>query len=216
MKQDYAVATMQEIPTNAIWLFLVFGAAVGVLGAGYNRLLLRLVAFAERLRAFPVPARAAAIGFVIGSIAWFQPGWVGGGDDIAQNVLNGRFQIGLFLGITAIRFVIGPLSYAAGTPGGLFAPIIALGALLGVAAGCAQQIVLPGLVPSPVAFAVAGMAAFFTATIRAPITGIVICLEMTGCYSLFFPLLATCLGAYLVPTLMKNVPIYDALAAPRN
>ena len=66
---------------------------------------------------------------------------------------------------------------------------------------------------SPLAFAVAGMAAFFTATIRAPLTGIVICLEMTGCYSLFFPMLATCLGAYLIPTLLKDAPIYDALAA---
>ena len=216
MKQDYAVQAMPEIPAEAIWLFLLFGACIGLFGAGYNRLLMQLVSFAERLRAVPVAVRAAAVGFVIGSIAWFHPGWVGGGDDITQNVLNGRLQIGLFLGIAAVRFFIGPLSYVAGTPGGLFAPIIALGALLGTAAGCAQHLVTPELVPSPVAFAVAGMAAFFTATIRAPITGIVICMEMTGCYSLFFPVLATCLGAYLVPTLLKNVPLYDALAARRS
>lgn len=216
MAQDYTVPAMPEIPVGAIGLFLVFGSVIGLLGAGYNRLLLSLLSLAQRLRSVPAAARAAAIGFVIGSIAWFLPAWVGGGDAITQNVLGGHFQIGLFIGIAALRFVIGPLSYAAGTPGGLFAPIIALGALLGAAAGCALQFVLPELVPSPVAFAVAGMAAFFTATIRAPITGIVICMEMTGCYSLLFPLLATCLAAYLVPTLFKNVPIYDALAAPRN
>ena len=60
---------------------------------------------------------------------------------------------------------------------------------------------------------VVGMAAFFTATVRARLTGIVICLEMTGCYSLCIPMLATCLGAYLIPTLLKDPPIYDALAA---
>ena len=216
MKQDYAAPAMPDIPTSAIWLFFLFGAVIGFFGAGYNRLLMALVTLAERLRSIPGVVRAAVIGFVIGSIAWFLPGWVGGGDTITQSVLNGRFQIGLFLGIAAVRFFIGPISYAAGTPGGLFAPVIALGALFGAAAGCAQQIVAPELVISPVAFAVAGMAAFFTATIRAPITGIVICMEMTGSYTLFFPLLATCLGAYLVPTLMKNLPIYDALSAPRR
>ena len=64
------------------------------------------------------------------------------------------------------------------------------------------------------AFAVAGMAAFFTASIRAPLTGIVICLEMTGCYELFLPMLAACVGSYLVPTLLRSEPIYDALAKP--
>ena len=214
--QDYTVPAIPESPAGAIWLFLIFGVVAGFIGTGYNRLLLWLVSLSERLRGIPVAARAAAVGFAIGGIAWFLPAWVGGGDTITQNVLNGRFQAGIFLGMLAVRFFIGPLSYAAGTPGGLFAPIIALGALFGAAAGCAQQAIVPELVPSPIAFAVAGMAAFFTATIRAPITGIVICMEMTGCYSLFFPLLATCLGAYLVPTLLKNVPIYDALAAPRN
>ena len=85
--------------------------------------------------------------------------------------------------------------------------------LIVAASGALNHAVLPALVPSPLAFAVAGMAAFFTATIRAPLTGIVICLEMTGCYSLFFPMLATCLGAYLIPTLLKDPPIYDALSA---
>ena len=134
MRQDYIVQAMPEIPANSIWLFLIFGAGIGFLGAGYNRLLMWLVSFAQRLRDVPVAARAGAIGFVIGSIAWFLPGWVGGGDDLTQNMLNGRFQIGIFISIAAVRFFIGPLSYVAGTPGGLFAPIIALGALFGTAA----------------------------------------------------------------------------------
>jgi CIC family chloride channel protein len=88
-----------------------------------------------------------------------------------------------------------------------------MGALVGAAAGTLGHACLPEFVPSPLAFTVAGMAAFFTATVRAPLTGIVICLEMTGCFPLFFPMLTTCLGAYLVPTLLKNLPIYDSLAS---
>ena len=214
MPQDYAVPVIPEAPSQAVWLFILFGTVIGILGVLYNRLLLGLVAFSGRLKKFPIPARAAAIGFLVGMVGWFAPNWVGGGDDITQSILANRSEVWLLLGIASLRFFLGPLSYSAGTPGGLFAPIIALGAIVGAAVGSLNHALLPDLVPSPLAFAVAGMAAFFTATIRAPLTGIVICLEMTGCYSLFFPMLATCLGAYLIPTLLKDQPIYDALAAP--
>ncbi|MCX6968646.1 MAG: H(+)/Cl(-) exchange transporter ClcA [Verrucomicrobia bacterium] len=213
MPQDYAVPVIPEAPPQAVWLFFLFGLAIGILGVLYNRLLLAFLAAGAKWKTIPVPVRAAAIGFLMGSFAWFAPKWIGGGDDITQSILASRSEVWLLLGIASLRFFLGPLSYSAGTPGGLFAPIIALGAIVGAATGSLNHALLPALVPAPLAFAVAGMAAFFTATIRAPLTGIVICLEMTGCYSLFFPMLATCLGACLIPTLLKNAPIYDALAA---
>ncbi|MEI6035331.1 MAG: H(+)/Cl(-) exchange transporter ClcA [Verrucomicrobiae bacterium] len=212
MPQDYSVPALPAPPAAAAWMFFLFGAAVGILGVAYNRLLVRILAISENLRGIPIPAKAAAIGFVIGTVGWIAPGWIGGGDDITQAILANRPHVWLLLGISFLRFFLGPLSYAAGTPGGLFAPVVAMGALLGAAAGALLHVWMPELVPSPLAFTVVGMAAFFTATVRAPLTGIVICLEMTGCYSLFFPMLATCLGAYLVPTLLKNLPIYDSLA----
>lgn len=213
MPQDYAVPVVPEAPAQATWLFFLFGLLVGILGVLYNRLLLAVLSIGSKLDKVPVPLRAAVIGFCVGSVAWFAPDWVGGGDNITQAILANRSEVWLLLGIASLRFFLGPLSYSAGTPGGIFAPVIALGAIVGAASGALNHALLPALVPSPLAFAVAGMAAFFTATIRAPLTGIVICLEMTGCYSLFFPMLATCLGAYLIPTLLKAPPIYDALAA---
>ena len=213
MPQDYAVPAIPDVPASATWLFFIFGTAIGILGVLYNRLLIGLLAFGSKLEKIPVALRAAAIGFLMGSVAWFAPKWVGGGDNITQSILASRSDVWLLLGVASLRFFLGPFSYSAGTPGGLFAPVIALGAIVGAASGALDHALLPGLVPSPLAFAVAGMAAFFTATIRAPLTGIVICLEMTGCYSLFFPMLVTCLGAYLIPTLLKDPPIYDALSA---
>jgi len=153
---------------------------------------------------------------VVGCFVWAMPDWAGGGDNLTQNALNGNPVIGVFCLVAFLRFFLGPLSYAAGTPGGLFAPIIALGALLGAVVGQGLHGVLPGLVPSPTAFAVAGMAALFTATVRAPLTGIVICLEMAGCFPLFLHLLAACLGAHLASSLLRDRPIYDALADPEH
>lgn len=212
MPQDYAVPVVPEAPALAAGLFFVFGAGVGVLGVVYNRLLLRLLWFSRGLGAAGTRWKAAVIGAVIGTLAWFAPDWVGSGDEITQNVLAGHRELLVLAAMAFARFFLGPLSYSAGTPGGLFAPVVAMGALVGALAGSILHALSPDLVPSPLAFAVAGMAAFFTASVRAPLTGLVICLEMTGCYGLFFPMLATCLGAYLIPTLLKDRPIYDALA----
>jgi CIC family chloride channel protein len=193
-------------------VYLALGAALGLAGALYNKILLVLVSARNPLQKISAPPRALLIGGIVGAVAWFLPNDATGGDSLTQQVLQGYGTAGLLLTIAIARFFMGPLSYAAGTPGGLFAPVVALGALLGAAFGQSLHALWPDLAPSPAAFAVAGMAAFFSATIRAPLTGIVICLEMTGCYGLFLPMLATCLGAYLVPTLLRIEPIYDALS----
>lgn len=214
MGQDFRVADVAPGPVANLWLYLLFGMALGFLGAAYNRLLLGFASPRRTLQKIPAPLRALGIGAVVGVVAWFLPADIGGGDPLTQIVLQGHGSIGLLPSIALARFFLGPLSYAAGTPGGLFAPVVALGALMGAASGLALHELSPILVPSPLAFAVTGMAAFFTASIRAPLTGIVICLEMTGCFELFLPMLAACAGSYLTATLLRSEPIYDALAKP--
>jgi CIC family chloride channel protein len=214
MGMNFRVQDVASGPVENIPLYLAFGILLGALGVLYNRLLLGMVSSKSPLQKIPSPLRALGIGAAVGLVAWFLPDDSGGGDPITQGVLAGQGSIALLLTIALARFFLGPLSYAAGTPGGLFAPVVALGALLGAVSGMALNSLAPDLVPSPTAFAVAGMAAFFTASIRAPLTGIVICLEMTGCYELFLPMLAACAGSYLAATLLRGEPIYDALAKP--
>jgi CIC family chloride channel protein len=214
MGPDLSVAGVDAGPVTNLPVYILLGAALGLAGALYNKIVLILVSNRNPLQKISAPPRAFLIGGLVGIVAWLLPNDATGGDTITQQVLQGYGTPLLLLTIAMARFFMGPLSYSAGTPGGLFAPAVTLGALLGAAFGQLLHALSPELAPSPIAFAVAGMAAFFTATIRAPLTGIVICLEMTGCYDLFLPLLATCLGAYLVPTLLRSEPIYDALAKP--
>jgi CIC family chloride channel protein len=107
-----------------------------------------------------------------------------------------------------IRFVLGPISYAAGTPGGLFAPMLVLGAQSGLILGKVFDHWFPSLAEQPTAFAVVGMAAFFTAIVRAPVTGIVLVTEMTGDFTLLLPMLLACFAAMAMPTLMRNPPLH--------
>ena len=74
-----------------------------------------------------------------------------------------------------------------------------------------SRLAFPELDVQPVAFAVVGMAAFFTAVVRAPVTGIVLIIEMTASFSMFLPMLAACFKAMLVPTLLGEAPIYNSL-----
>jgi CIC family chloride channel protein len=137
---------------------------------------------------------------------------VGGGDPITQRTLEGIGTLALIPLLFSLRFGLGAVSYAAATPGGLFAPLLVLGAQLGLFFGLACQSLFSGLHIQPEAFAVVGMAAFFAGVVRAPLTGIVLVTEMIGNVTMLLPMMGGCFAAMLVTTLLRNPPIYDSLS----
>jgi CIC family chloride channel protein len=167
--------------------------------------------WAERLRRWPVARRAALIGAAVGLLAWWAPGLVGGGDAITQRMLTGTEALVMLAFVFILRFGLGAVSYAAATPSGLFAPMLVLGSQSGLLFGTLCSRWFPSMAPYPTAFAVVGMAAFFTAVVRAPLTGIVLVTEMTASVTLLLPMLGACFAAMVVPTLLRNVPIYETL-----
>ena len=110
-----------------------------------------------------------------------------------------------------MRYALGAASHSAFTPGGLFAPLLLLGAQLGLLCGVIAGAAFPGLGIDPVSFAVVGMAAFFVGVVRAPVTGIVLVIEMTAAFTSLLPMLAASFAAMLVAQWMGSAPIYDSL-----
>jgi chloride channel protein, CIC family len=205
---DFHLGTLVA-PTLAIRpLFFVLGAFAGLMAVVFNRTLLQTMATMDRL---PAEARAALVGAAVGALAWVLPDLVGGGDPITQRTLLGAGTLGLLPPVFLLRFALGALSYSAGTPGGLFAPLLTLGAQFGLFFGLACQLAFPGLHVQPEGFAVVGMAALFTGIVRAPLTGIVLATEMTADVTMLLPMLGACAMAMLTPTLMHDPPIYDSL-----
>jgi chloride channel protein, CIC family len=216
---DFAVEPLNHVPPLGQPLFLVLGAIAGLLAVGYNRLLLGSIALVARFDRVPTEWRAAVIGAAVAVVAWFAPGLVGGGDPITQRTLSGAVVLAFLPVAFLIRALLGSASYAAGTPGGLFAPMLVLGAQLGLLCGVWSAALFPNLGIPPQAFAVVGMAAFFTGVVRAPMTGIVLIIEMTAAFNMLLPMLIACFAAMLVPTLLGDTPIYEALrdrASPKN
>ncbi|MDI9846627.1 H(+)/Cl(-) exchange transporter ClcA [Rhodoblastus sp. 17X3] len=208
---DFQVAALLPVSAGARILYLVAGGVAGALAVAYNRTLLATLAFCNGLTLIPPVLRAAGIGGGVGALAWFAPSLVGGGDALTQSALLGHGDlIGLGLVFLA-RFGLGAISYAAGAPGGLFAPLLTLGAQSGLMFGLLCKALFPGAGIEPESFALVGMAAFFTGVVRAPLTGIVLVTEMTANTSLLLPMLGACFTAMLIPNLVRNEPIYDSL-----
>ena len=208
---DFNVESSPYPGFGTVPIHLALGVVAGFLGVIYNRTILVTLETTERFRGWPVELRAALVGAAVGITAWFAPGWVGGGDAITQRALVGAETATLLPSIFLFRFGLGAVSYAARTPGGLFAPMLVLGAQSGLFFGIFCNQWFPEVSADPRALAVAGMAAFFTGVVRAPLTGIVLVIEMTASFTLLLPMLSACFAAMVVPTLLRDPPIYDSL-----
>jgi chloride channel protein, CIC family len=196
----------------AVWpLYFATGITAGLAAALYNRAVLGAVTLADRLGRTPVELQAAFIGAAVAILAWFLPDLVGGGDPVTQRLLAGGASLPLIPLAFLLRFGLGAVSYAARTPGGLFAPMLALGTQLGLVAGLVARAAFPHLAIEPEAFAVVGMAAFFAGVVQAPVTGIVLVTEMTAAFTTLLPMLAAAFAAMLTANLMRSPPIYDSL-----
>lgn len=211
VQPDFALATLPYSEFSVVPTYLVLGLLIGVVGVAYNRAIIGTLAAANSMKRVPVEARAAMIGAGVAVLAWFAPSWVGGGDPITQQALNARTAIAILPLFFAVRFALGAISYAAGTPGGLFAPLLVLGAQAGLYFGYFATRWFPVAGTDPAAYAVTGMAAFFTAVVRCPVTGIILVIELTASDTQLLSMLAACFTAMLVPTLLRNPPIYDSL-----
>src|SRR4051812_21234646 len=171
-------ADFQVEPVNApalAWLplFVVFGLLTGCLGALYNVLVLWFLDHVGAIRRIPTLAKASVIGAIIGLAMFGYPHTVGRRDHLTQRIVRGRHLAGsVAIEVRAAGIIAGPLPYSAAVPGGLFAPLLTVGALWGLLFAGGFNAVWPGNATQlAVPMALVGMAAFFGASVRAPLTG---------------------------------------------
>ena len=191
----------------------LLGAWIGALGVMYNKsVLFGLNLFNNTAPNTSPMLKAGVVGAFIGLIAYWQPEWVGGGEIQVNAVLAGQLSLNALIILLLVRWVLGPLSYSMSTPGGLFAPLLLVGAISGALFATSINFIVTGpFVLDPIAFALVGMAAFFTAVVRAPFTGVLLVIEMSGSVTLVAPLITASVAACLIANLMQGEPIYDSL-----
>lgn len=210
-KPDFSVRALTTLSWSTMPAVLVFGALMGLLGVAYNRTVMLFLGLSARMTGVPPEIRAAIVGGIVGALLWFEPRLIGGGDPVAQAALRSGLPVVTIALILVFRWFLGPISYAAGTPGGLFAPLLVIGALCGALFAAGWNRLVPGVPIDPIALSVVGMSTFFAATVRAPFTGILLIVEMTATTSQIMPMLAAAGMAVTAATVLKGPPIYDSL-----
>jgi CIC family chloride channel protein len=209
---DFPMPNAALPPATALVPALLLGAGLGIIGALYNRALIAAIEGFARPRIIP-EIKAAAIGGATGLIAWYLPDAVGGGEALIIPLLHdgGSVVLANLAGILVLRLLLSPVSYAAGTPGGLFAPVLVIGALVGALGFRMLDAVGLGFGMSVGGAVLVGMTASLTAVMRSPLTAIALVIEMAQNASHLVPMLAACFAALAVCELVRSQPIYDTL-----
>jgi CIC family chloride channel protein len=210
-RPDFTLSALAPVPVWVLGPVVLLGCVCGFLGVLYNRSILGMLTLAARLPRIAPEVKAGLVGAVVAVVGLASPPLVGGGDSVTQPVLEGSVPFWALLGVLVVRWVLGPLCYSVGTPGGLFAPMLAIGAALGALVAAGGNALLAQAPLSTSAFAVVGMSAFFAAVVRAPITGVVLIAEMTATTSLLVPMVLASMAASAVCLTLRSAPIYDSL-----
>ncbi|MBN1251600.1 MAG: chloride channel protein [Bacteroidales bacterium] len=173
----------------------------------YNKLLILSLDFFQV--SFKIPI--IFVGLVIATIGIFFLEMIGGGYNTITEVLDLSFSLCFLLPLFIIRMLLSIYSYSTGVSGGIFAPMLTLGVILGMFFGIIMQHFFPDLISHPIIFAVAGMAGIFASTVRVPLTGLVLAVEMTSNFKLILPLIVSTVIASVFTALFGNKPIYTTL-----
>ncbi|EKD83360.1 MAG: H(+)/Cl(-) exchange transporter ClcA [uncultured bacterium] len=203
------IFVLQQIDRPSLSLILwclLFGVIVGFAGLAFNLVLLR------SLRVFSASryALAAVLGLVFGAIGLYSPELLGMGHELNEEIIAGHLPLKMLIICFFARFALTMLSYNTGAPGGIFAPLLLLGMLLGAIFFHVVDYFQPGHFNLGI-FLVMGMGGMFSAIVRSPLTGIILILEMTSEFELLLPLMTVAIMAYAIPEFASNKPVYDAL-----
>lgn len=181
----YAFRHPLELP-----LYLILGLAAGLISTVYIRLLYGMREAAGRL-SLPDWIRTPAAGLILGLIGLVAPQALGVGYSTIEAVLQGEpWRPELALALMFLKMILTPFSLAAGFVGGVFAPALFVGAMLGYGYGALLKDLIPAWVAPPSAYAMVAMAAVLAGAVRAPFTATLLLFEMTRDYRIILPLMA--------------------------
>lgn len=199
-----------EVPLKLSWTLLVSGLGIGIVAALFNMSLTRISKF-KPFKKIPALAKLIAVFVLVGISGLFLADGIGGGIGLIDKLLNGGIVWTTVLILLAVKLVLTVLSFDSGATGGLFVPMLAIGALVG--ALFAEMFVATGVL-DPAYYdtvVIISMGAFLGAVIRAPITALVLLVEATGAATGFLTCGIEVFVAFIVAEVLMRRPLYDVL-----
>lgn len=199
------------LPQSYYWLLIVLGIVVGVAGVFYNWAMLKAQELYKKPKWLSETGRILIAFLTAGMLGGIMPSVLGSGHDLIEQLTSGEMILKTAVLVLVIKFLFSAISFGSGAPGGIFFPLLILGALIGgiFAMTGVNVFGLPEIYINN--FVLLAMAGFFTAIVRAPITGIILLFEMSGSVSQMLSLSIVSITAYIVATLLHSDPIYESL-----
>ncbi len=202
----------KPFPLNSYWLLIFLGLFLGILSFAYQKILLMTAHLYDKIKILPRWWHSFIPMVLLVPIAYYFPVAFGGGNTLILKLPHMMMALGFLVFLFLLRFIFSIVSYDSGLPGGIFLPILTLGALIGAIYGgiMTRLGVLPAsLTVNLIIFAMAG---YFSGIVRSPFTAIILMTEMVGSLSHLMPLAVVSLVAYLVDDFLGRKPIYESLS----
>jgi chloride channel protein, CIC family len=208
----FRVPPFQLVRPSEILAYIILGVVGGVASLGF----LKWIAYTRpRIQKWPSwtqYVQPAAAGLMIGLIAIKFPQVMGAGYAVIDEALHGQFTWQLLIVLAVLKIFATGVSFLSGTPGGMFAPSLFIGAMLGGAVGSIEQHFFPGLTGTISTFALVGMGTFFAGFLRVPITSLFMVIELSGNYTAILPVIISTFVAYGISRRYQKIPLFDLLS----
>lgn len=209
-KPVFSFETLPILPLNYYIYLILLGIVIGVFGVFFNSSLVAGLNIYKKLR-IPKELRPIIPLIAAGVLGFLLPEVLGGGHNLINSLGAKNIALNSLIILVVVKFLFTMLSYGSGAPGGIFLPLLVIGALTGNIFGdlLHQFISIDEMYINN--FIVLAMAAYFTAIVRAPITGSILITEMTGSFSHLLAMSTVSMTAYLVADILKSKPVYELL-----
>ena len=203
-----------RIPLRLYWAVVLLGVILGILGVLYNKLLDKMQDFFDK---FDSKFISIGIMLMISFLMMFiYPTVLGSGNNLVKVISDGKFTLAALAILFVAKLFFSTGSFGTGTPGGIFLPLLVIGAITGGLYSTFLSTVFGVEEYYIKGFVIIAMAGFFSAIVRAPITGVILITEMTGNFMTLLSLVSASLVAYVVADLLGGEPVYDQLMHRRQ
>ena len=207
-----------RIPSVGVirWQELIAYAVLGILGGIASVIFSKAIGWIRpKLKATSTTLQLlypGIAGLLIGLIAFAGfPQIMGAGYDFMDQAMHDQYTWQVLGILAGLKILATTLSFCSGTPGGMFAPTLFIGAMLGGAVGTVERIFFPNLTGSVGTYALVGMGVLFAGFLRAPITSVFMALEVSGDYSIIIPVLVANMFSYLISRRLQAMPILEVI-----
>ena len=207
----FNIAGLPVFPVRYYGFIILLGILLGILGIAFNRILIKTLDIYEQQGWLSGMGKMALPLVVAGILGFFLPEVLGGGNGLVDALASKSFSLNILWILLIVKFFFTMLSYGSGVPGGIFLPMLVIGAL---ASSIFSHILISLGQLDPyygTNIIVLSMAAYFSAVVKAPITGTVLIMEMTGSFNHMLSLIVVSMTSYLVADVAKSKPIYEEL-----